>query len=83
MLILWHVTVSEDHDIDDINGECDSKDTLSDVEILIENFENEHASTMACSRQRKYARRVQHCFGFAHGGGEFAVVAQRFGARKS
>ena len=52
MLILWHVTVSEDHDIDDINGECDSKDTLSDVEILIENFENEHASTMACSRQR-------------------------------
>jgi hypothetical protein len=24
VLILWHVTVSEDHDIDDINGECDS-----------------------------------------------------------
>jgi hypothetical protein len=23
VLILWHVTVS-DHDIDDINGECDS-----------------------------------------------------------
>jgi len=28
------------------------------------------------ARMSQYGVRVQHCFGFSHGGGEFALVAQ-------
>ena len=52
LLVLWTVTVSGYDDIDDINGECDSQDTLADVEILMENFENEYCDHTGASLVR-------------------------------
>ena len=56
------MTVSGYDDIDDINGECDSQDTLADVEILMENFENEYCDHTGASLVRVHG---------AHGWREF------------